>query len=48
MCTLNPLYDEVAVDKVRANPRRVEDSLSVVEEDYTYYVVTNVTLFIDL
>ena len=48
MCTLNPLHNKVAVDKVRADPWRVEDGLSIVEEYYTHYVVTNVTLFIDL
>lgn len=48
MCTLNSLYHEVAVDEVRADPGWVEDSLSIVKEYYTNYVVANVTLFIDL
>ena len=48
MCTLNSLYHQVAVDKVRADPRGIEDRLCVVQEYYTHYVITDVTLFIDL
>lgn len=48
VCTLNSLYHKVAVYEVRAYPGWVEHCLSIVQEHYTNYVVTNVTLFIDL
>ena len=48
MCTLNSLYHKVAVYEMRAYPGRVKHCLSIVQEHYTHYVVTNVTLFIDL
>lgn len=48
MCTLYMLHNHIAVDEMGADPGRVETGSVVLQKHHTYYVIPNVSLFVDL